>query len=40
MAKAKGLCKNAFEDFEFLISLYIWYKILDKVNWASKELQK
>uniref|UniRef100_A0A2N9F639 Uncharacterized protein n=1 Tax=Fagus sylvatica TaxID=28930 RepID=A0A2N9F639_FAGSY len=40
MAEAKGLCKNAFEDFEFLISLCIWYKILDKVNWASKELQK
>jgi hypothetical protein len=40
MAEAKGLCKNAFEDFEFLISLCIWYKILNKVNWASKELQK
>jgi hypothetical protein len=40
MVEAKGLCKNAFEDFEFLISLCIWYKILDKVNWVSKELQK
>ena len=40
MAEAKGLRKNAFEDFEFMISLCIWYKILDKVNWASKELQK
>jgi hypothetical protein len=40
MVKAKGLCKNAFKDFEFLISLCIWYKILNKVNWASKELQK
>ena len=40
ITEAKGLCKNAFEDFEFLISLFVWYKILDKVNWASKELQK
>uniref|UniRef100_A0A2N9GKQ8 TTF-type domain-containing protein n=1 Tax=Fagus sylvatica TaxID=28930 RepID=A0A2N9GKQ8_FAGSY len=30
MAEAKGLCFNALEDFEFLISLCIWYKILDK----------
>jgi hypothetical protein len=27
------------EDFEFLISLCIWYKILDKVNWVSQVLQ-
>jgi hypothetical protein len=40
MAEAKGLCKNALEDFEFLISLCIWYKILDKVNWVSQVLQK
>ena len=40
MVKAEGLCKNAFKDFEFLINLCIWYKILDKVDWASKELQK
>jgi hypothetical protein len=26
MAEAKSLCKNALEDFEFLISLCIWYK--------------
>ena len=32
MAEAKGLCNNVLEDFEFLISLYIWYKFLDKVN--------
>jgi hypothetical protein len=40
MAKAKDLCNNALEDFEFLISLCIWYKILDKVNWVSQVLQK
>ncbi|XP_020245252.1 zinc finger MYM-type protein 1-like [Asparagus officinalis] len=40
MAEAKGLCKNALEDFEFLISLCIWYKILDKVNRVSKVLQQ
>uniref|UniRef100_A0A2N9H125 Retrotransposon gag domain-containing protein n=1 Tax=Fagus sylvatica TaxID=28930 RepID=A0A2N9H125_FAGSY len=40
MAEAKGLCYNALEDFEFLISLCIWYKILDKVNWVSQVLQK
>ena len=40
MAEAKGLCYNALEDFELLISLCIWYKILDKVNWVSQVLQK
>ena len=40
MAEAKGLCNNALKDFEFLISLCIWYKILDKVNWVSQVLQK
>ena len=40
MAEAKGLCNNALEDVEFLISLCIWYKILDKVNWVSQVLQK
>ncbi|XP_020270755.1 zinc finger MYM-type protein 1-like [Asparagus officinalis] len=40
MAGAKGLCKNALKDFEFLISLCIWYKILDKVNRVSKVLQQ
>ena len=40
MAEAKGLCNNVLEDFEFLISLCIWYKILDKVNWVSQVLQK
>jgi hypothetical protein len=40
MAEAKGLCNNAFEDFEFLISLCIWYKILNKINWVSQVLQK
>jgi hypothetical protein len=40
MAEAKGLCFNALEDFEFLISLCIWYKILDKVNCVSQVLQK
>jgi hypothetical protein len=40
MAEAKGLCKNALKDFEFLISLYIWYKILEKVNWVSQVFQK
>ena len=40
MAKGKGLCNNGLEDFEFLISLCIWYKILDKVNWVSQVLQK
>jgi hypothetical protein len=40
MAEAKGLCNNTLEDFEFLISLCIWYKILNKVNWVSQVLQK
>ena len=40
MAEAKGLCKNALEDFEFLISLCIWFKILDKVNQVSKVFQR
>jgi hypothetical protein len=40
MAEAKGLCNNSLEDFEFLISLCIWYKILDKINWVSQVLQK
>ena len=40
IAEAKGLCKNALEYFEFLISLCIWYKILDKVNWVNQVLQK
>ncbi|XP_020272292.1 uncharacterized protein LOC109847475 [Asparagus officinalis] len=40
MKEAKGLCKNTLEDFEFLISLCIWYKILDKVNRVSKVLQQ
>ena len=31
---------SALENFEFLISLCIWYKILDKVNWVSKILQQ
>jgi hypothetical protein len=40
MTEAKGLWNNALEDFEFLISLCIWYKILDKVDWVSQVLQK
>uniref|UniRef100_A0A2N9IQF2 Uncharacterized protein n=1 Tax=Fagus sylvatica TaxID=28930 RepID=A0A2N9IQF2_FAGSY len=40
MKEGKGLCNNALEDFEFLISLCIWYKILDKINWVSQVLQK
>ena len=40
MAEAKSLCNNTLEDFEFLISLCIWYKILDKINWVSQVLQK
>ena len=35
----KGLCVNVLENFEFLISLYIWYKLLNKVNQVSKALQ-
>ena len=40
MAEVKGLCNNTLEDFEFLINLCIWYKILDKFNWVSQVLQK
>ena len=40
MAEAKGLCNNTLEDFEFLISLCIWYKILDKVNWVTKYFKR
>ena len=40
MAEAKGLCNNALKDFEFLISLCIWYKILDTVNQVNQVLQK
>ena len=39
-SEATSLCTTALEDFEFLISLCIWYKILDKVNWVSKILQQ
>ncbi|XP_047312462.1 zinc finger MYM-type protein 1-like [Impatiens glandulifera] len=38
--EAKGLWRSTLEDFEFLISLCIWYKLLDKVNRVSKLLQQ
>ncbi|XP_047320227.1 zinc finger MYM-type protein 1-like [Impatiens glandulifera] len=38
--EAKGLWMYTLEDFEFLISLCIWYKLLDKVNHVSKLLQQ
>ncbi|XP_047326548.1 zinc finger MYM-type protein 1-like [Impatiens glandulifera] len=38
--EAKGLWMSVLEDFEFLISLCIWYKLLDKVNRVSKLLQQ
>ena len=40
MMEAKGLCHNALENFEFLISLCIWYTILDNINRVSKILQR
>lgn len=39
MAEAKGLCVNVLENFEFLISLCIWYKLLNNVNKVSKTLK-
>ena len=40
MMEAKGLCQNALENFEFLISLCIWYTILENINQVSKILQR
>lgn len=36
---AKGLAKNVFGDFEFLLSLVIWHEILFAFNKTSKLLQ-
>jgi hypothetical protein len=38
-SKANSLAKYEFEDFEFLLSLTIWYEVLFAVNSASKILQ-
>ena len=38
-SEANSLAKYEFEDFKFLLSLNIWYKVLFAVNSASKILQ-
>jgi hypothetical protein len=38
-SEANSLAKYEFGDFEFLLSLTIWYKVLFAVNSASKILQ-
>ena len=39
VSSAKGLARNVFGDFEFLLSLVIWYEILFAFNKTSKLLQ-
>jgi hypothetical protein len=36
---AKSLAENELGDFEFLVSIIIWYEILSSINLVSKELQ-
>jgi hypothetical protein len=36
---AKSLAENELGDFEFLISIVIWYEILSSINLISKKLQ-
>jgi hypothetical protein len=36
---AKSLAENELGDFEFLISIVIWYEILSSINLISKQLQ-
>ncbi|XP_074288250.1 uncharacterized protein LOC141613416 [Silene latifolia] len=38
-SEAKSLAKNELGDFEFLVALVIWYEILYRVNYVSKNLQ-
>ena len=38
-SEAKSLAQNELGDFEFIISLVIWYEILYAVNLVSKHLQ-
>jgi hypothetical protein len=38
-SEAKGLANNELGEYEFLVSIIIWYDILYAVNLVSKELQ-
>ncbi|KAK9714019.1 hypothetical protein RND81_06G065900 [Saponaria officinalis] len=38
-SEAKSLAINELGDFEFLVALVIWYEILFRVNFVSKQLQ-
>ncbi|KAK9667913.1 hypothetical protein RND81_13G020400 [Saponaria officinalis] len=38
-SEAKSLATNELGDFEFLVALVIWYEILFRVNYVSKQLQ-
>lgn len=38
-SEAKSLATNEFGDFEFLMSIIIWFEILSAVNVVSKLLQ-
>ncbi|XP_074265151.1 uncharacterized protein LOC141587575 [Silene latifolia] len=38
-SEAKSLAMNEFGDFEFLVALVIWYEILYRINFVSKQLQ-
>ncbi|XP_074298379.1 uncharacterized protein LOC141629250 [Silene latifolia] len=38
-SEAKSLAMNELGDFEFLVALVIWYEILYRINFVSKQLQ-
>jgi hypothetical protein len=38
-SEAQSLADNEFNDFEFLLAIIIWYKILSTVNLVNKQLQ-
>jgi hypothetical protein len=38
-SEAKSLARTEIGDFEFIVSIVIWYQILSTVNIASKKLQ-
>ncbi|XP_074314516.1 uncharacterized protein LOC141649734 [Silene latifolia] len=38
-SEAKSLAMNELGDFEFLVAIVIWYEILYRINFVSKQLQ-
>jgi hypothetical protein len=38
-SEAQSLADNEFNDFEFLLTIIIWYEILSTVNLVNKQLQ-